>query len=283
VVLILVAAGVLGWYFADGRYTHTPKLLGKSQPAAEAALQKAGLHVRIGAAVHSIPYAKGTIAREVPGPGARITGGGTVTLHPSLGPEYHQLPALNGDNATTATAALNALHISVSAQSHVYATDVPKGFYVKTVPGAGASVPEGSSVVLAISKGPKPVTVPDVSNLSVADATTALQAEGLLVDPDGRQKYSNKVPAGDVIATSPASGTSKHEGSTIHLVVSKGPRLMPVPNVVGENIDQAIQDIKNAGFAAAPHEVFSGGPGDVIRETPADSEPKGTSIELDYY
>jgi serine/threonine-protein kinase len=235
--------------------------------------------------VHSIGYPKGKVATESPGAGARITHGGTVTLRMSLGPATHNLPSLDGDNAAAATAALSALHIGVSATDHVYATDVPKGFFVKTDPAVGTLVDEGSKVVLYISKGPKPVDVPDVTGQSVADATSALQAQGLLVDPNGRERYSNTVPAGDVIATSPVSGTPRHEGSTVHLVVSKGPHLYPVPNVVGENITQAEQDITDAGFSPNPQKIFPGpgGSGRVDRETPVGMQPKGTSVELDYF
>jgi serine/threonine-protein kinase len=285
VLLAVIVAAILGWYFAAGRYTHVPKVLGDSQQAAIAQLKHSGLHVKIGDPVHSIDIAKGKVAVESPSDGSRITHGGTVVLHMSLGPQYHRLPSLAGDNASQATAALQALHISVSRVERIYETDVSKGFYVKTDPAEGDSVPEGSSVVLYISKGPKPVAVPDVTGLSVADATTALRGQGLLVDPSGNEQFSNTVPAGDVITTHPAPNTTKHEGSTVHLVVSKGPRLVDVPNVVGQNINDAVQAIKDAGLTPNAIKIFPGpgGEGRVDRETPTGKQPHGATINLYYY
>jgi serine/threonine-protein kinase len=281
VVVALVAAAVLGWWLADGRYTHAPRLLGLSRQAAIAELQRDGLNVRWLAPVHSLQYPRGQVASESPGPGAKITHHGTVSLRLSLGPVQHPMPALVGDTVAAATGALQDLNLSVGSQIRVYSTTVAIGHVVRTDPPVGTEVNEGSSVTLYVSRGAKPVTIPDVQGKSQADATSELQALGLLVHPV--QQFSDSVPKGDAITTRPGPGTPAHAGDKVTLVVSQGPQLYPVPNVVGEPLQPAIQQIVAAGFHANPHAFADGGPQKVLREEPSGMQPRGTTITLDYY
>jgi beta-lactam-binding protein with PASTA domain len=55
------------------------------------------------------------------------------------------------------------------------------------------------------------------------------------------------VPKGRVITQSPDSGTGQKD-DVISLVVSKGPVMVEVPNVVGMGLDAATQRLEEAGF-----------------------------------
>ena len=221
------------------------------------------------------------MAKESPGPGGRISHGGTVTLRMSLGPEKHEIPALVGTSVTTATNALDDLGIHVSRQARIYSTDIDKGQVVKTDPDAGQIVDAGSSVVLYVSKGPKPISIPSVEGESADQATNDLQALGLVVHTADR--FDSTIPNGQAITTKPGEGKTRHAGDPITLIVSKGPRLYPVPNVVGMPLSEAIPTIVHAGFKADPKAFAPGGPQKVFRESPGGSQQKGTTIELDYY
>jgi serine/threonine-protein kinase len=288
-VLVIVAAAVLGWYFAVGRYTHAPHIVGQTQANATRTLRDAGLQVRIGSSVHSLKYPAGEVARESPSGGARISHGQTVTLQMSLGPLHHTLQSYGGDSVSDVTTALGQLNISVSGQRQVYNSRVKKGAVVGTIPSAGTDIAEGKSVVLRISRGPAPVMIPnDLNGASEQAASSELAGLGLTATVSHR--YSGSVPSGEVISTHPGAGKTRHKGDSIELVVSQGPRPAPVPNVVGEAIDQAVKDIGNHGFHANPVEVFPGGPGQVLQMkvdgqdiNPGQEEPRGTTIELDYY
>ncbi len=281
-VVVFVAAAVLGWYFAVGRYTHAPRVVGKSQADATATLRHAGLHVRLGPAIHSIKYPAGEVASETPSGGARVSNGETVTISVSLGPIHHTLPSYHGQSVSEVTNALKDLHISVSSQHDVYSTSVSKGHVVGTLPHAGSDVAEGSSVVLRVSRGPAPVRIPtDLNGAPEQNASAELTALGLRVATV--QHYSSAVPNGSVISSHPGGGQAAHQGDTVTLVVSKGPRLVPVPEVTGQSLGNAIRTLKSAGFNPKPNQFAPGGPGTVFRETPTTPQPRGTSIEIDYY
>ena len=77
-------------------------------------------------------------------------------------------------------------------------------------------------------------SVPDVSGRAPDAATAALTSAGFVVAPDPQTDFSPVVPSGQVARTDPDATTRVQKGSTITLVVSQGPRQLPVPTVVGD-------------------------------------------------
>ena len=64
--------------------------------------------------------------------------------------------------------------------------------------------------------------VPDTSGMTYSQAANALGAQTLNAQP-GTDEYSDTVPAGQVIRTEPASGTTVPEGTVVTVIVSLGP------------------------------------------------------------
>ena len=94
-------------------------------------------------------------------------------------------------------------------------------------------------------------TVPTVAGLSTSSARADPSA-GLVV-VSGPAKYSNTVPAGEVIRTDPTAGTRVTHGGKITLISSLGPVLITVPSVTGQPVAQADQALKAAGpYPAQP-------------------------------
>ena len=62
-----------------------------------------------------------------------------------------------------------------------YSTDVDQGIIFKQNVAAGESVPAGSDIVLTVSRGIQTQTVPDVSNMTLEEATKQLEALGFKV------------------------------------------------------------------------------------------------------
>jgi serine/threonine-protein kinase len=281
IALVVALSAVAGWWFADGRYSNAPNVVGLSRSAANAKLTSAGLHAKWLGPVYSLKVAKGLVASETNS--GHVAHGSTVDLRLSRGARPHVLADYAGQSVSAATAALSRMHISVSQTHQVFDPDVRKGLVAGTKPAAGATVLEGHSVVLQVSKGVQHVLIPSVANLSQADATTALQDKGFSVTPV--QRFSSTVPKDTAITTHPTAGRRLAKGSAITLVVSEGPRLFQVPDVRGESIDQAVKDIKAAGFQPDAVQTVPGGPGVVLKESPSgnDMEPHGTTIKLYYF
>jgi serine/threonine-protein kinase len=281
IVVLSLIAGVGGWWLAVGRYTHAPSVLQMTFAQAAKTLDDAGLHAQEGSEVFSDDVAAGHVVSQDPNGGARVHRGATVTVHLSRGPATVEVPDVSGKKVHAATVALRKANLKVDRQDQVFSSIVEPGRVIRTNPKAGETVSAGRGVVLVVSKGPQPVDVPDVSNKTYDEAKSMLNSVHLRATKN--EVFSDSVPAGKVVSTSPAAGATAHVGDTVTVNVSKGPRLIPVPDVTGKKIQEAIRTINEAGFRAEPHQIFPGGPGKVVRETPSGMQKPGTTIRLDYF
>jgi eukaryotic-like serine/threonine-protein kinase len=93
-------------------------------------------------------------------------------------------------------------------------------------------------------------SLPRVTNMTVSNAKAELANAGLTARI-GSSQHSNTVPAGDVLATVPVSGSGVKHGQVITLITSLGPVLSNVPNVTGQPLATAEQNLKAAGLTAA--------------------------------
>jgi eukaryotic-like serine/threonine-protein kinase len=82
---------------------------------------------------------------------------------------------------------------------------------------------------------PKDITIPDVSNYTVAEAEKKLKDLGFEVNVDLKEEPSKEIEEGKVIDTSPSIGRTVKEGSEITLVVSSGSSKVTVEDYTGKN------------------------------------------------
>jgi serine/threonine-protein kinase len=148
---------------------------------------------------------------------------------------------------------------------------VPRGSVVATDPAPGKRIRSNGSVTLTVSKGPRLVTVPPVAGKTLSDARGALRAAGL-TPGTVTQDFSDDVPRGAVVATDPADGTNRSPGTPVAITVSRGAPV-DVPDVIGESVPDAQQDLEDAGLdvVLAPDKVFSD---DADKDTVALESPK---------
>jgi eukaryotic-like serine/threonine-protein kinase len=99
-------------------------------------------------------------------------------------------------------------------------SDKEAGIVVAQEPKAGANLKEGETVALTVSKGGRPVAVPDVVGTTSSEATATLQATGLNVNVVG---VPSSQPSGTVVAQSPAAGEEVPAGSSVRLNVAQAP------------------------------------------------------------
>jgi Ca2+-binding RTX toxin-like protein len=124
------------------------------------------------------------------------------------------------------------------------------------------------------------VNVPNVVLQTQATATQNLVNAGFLVV--AATANSNTVAAGRVISQNPAGGTQAVIGSTVGIVVSIGPLLVAVPNVVGSTLAGATTSLQSLGFVVTSTTVTNAAPaGQVIAQNPAPGNaPFGSTVAL---
>ena len=126
-----------------------------------------------------------------------------------------------------------------------FSSAISAGVVISQDPQPGASVPLGETITIVVSRGTQIVSIPDVRGEGVDEATGLLESLGFVVEPV--EEPSNSVASGLVIRTEPV--TEAPSGSTVTLVVSSGPSdLVVVPYVYGENVDDAVEILEDAGL-----------------------------------
>lgn len=157
------------------------------------------------------------------------------------------VPDLSKKTEDEAKAALKELRLGVNVQTGT-SDDVPEGQVYDQSPAAGTKVDVHTQVTINISSGKEKFSLDDVTGMQYQQAQAQLENDGLVVSLEF--DYSDSVGSDKVISTSPKAGSQVAKGDTITITASKGKetKTTPVPNLLGQNIDDAIQMIKDAGL-----------------------------------
>jgi serine/threonine-protein kinase len=121
--------------------------------------------------------------------------------------------------------------------------------------------------------------VPDgLENLTYDEAAARISEAQLT--PVRGEDFSDTVPEGQVIGTSPGPGEQVPRDSEVRIIVSLGPELVEVPDVSGESVADATSTLEGAGFEV---QGVSGSPNrPVVRTDPAAGSlvERGTAVSL---
>jgi serine/threonine-protein kinase len=148
-------------------------------------------------------------------------------------------------------------------------------------PEARTQAPTGSRVVLTV-RGPRPVVVPEVRGLDATAVASALTGADLRLGPVAA-RYDAAVPSGTVLTQEPAPRTIAPARALVSITVSKGPRPVRVPAVLGARTAQARVTLQRAGFGARITPVTSVSPsGTVLAQEPGPGRlaRPGSSVQL---
>ena len=162
---------------------------------------------------------------------------------------------------------------------------VPEGAIISTDPAAGITVNPGLTVTVYVSLGETPVTVPNVANMTEADAIAALQAKGLKYGST-TQTYSASVRQGVVIDSDPPGGSERvgseviRIGHEVNLIVSNG--LVQVPDVTGKSIAEASSALNAIGLNPTVQVDQGCSGGTVASQSIVGDQPQKSPISLRY-
>ncbi|PID53719.1 MAG: serine/threonine protein kinase [Micrococcales bacterium] len=277
-LVALAAAGGSGWYFTagPGAYTVAPKVNG-TEAQVLADLDALGFSADVSEQYDESAPA-GTVIGTDPAEGERLRKHGTIGVVVSKGSAFLAMPDVAGRSMDEATGILQREEIGVRQRSKEYSQDVAKGSVIRTEPAAGERIKRGTDVAVVLSRGREPLSVPDQVGQPVQQAQATLSETGFQVSVT--EEFSEEVPQGSVISQEPRSGQA-FRGDTVTLVVSKGPPLVDVPSVIGKPLEQARQELEDAGFTVEIDEVMGGYFGTVRNQNPADGQaPNGSTVTL---
>jgi serine/threonine-protein kinase len=257
VAFVLVAAAAALFFFTagPGGRTTVPRVTGSTTLVAEKALAAAHLDAKVVKAFDETIKA-GVVLIGDPPSGREVSRGSTVTLTVSQGPERYDVPKLIGRTQADAEQRVVDARLTVGTVSKAFSESVPQGQVISTSPAADSRVKRAAEVALVISQGRQPIQLADWTGQPVDKAVAALTEAKLKVDAT-KQAWSDTVPKGAVVSQSPSTGTL-FTGGLVTLVVSKGPQLVAVPDVIGQQEKAARTILEHLGFTVKVERAFGG-------------------------
>lgn len=90
--------------------------------------------------------------------------------------------------------------------------------------------------------------VPDVVGMSPEAASEQIRGAGLVFDLSEENVYSDEVAAGEVSGTDPEVGERLSPGDEVAVFLSKGPQSVTMPELVGEDVANALKALEDLGF-----------------------------------
>ena len=173
---------------SDGPFTSVvPTVRGKTQAAAQAALQHVHLVATIQKMGANVPV--GTVIGTNPPAGTTWPQTKTVTILVASGPP---LPNFTGMSFDAAQQLAGQYNVNLQQQPDGNSQQ-PAGVITGQEPAAGATFQPGQTVVVRVSTGPQLVNVPDLTGMTVQQATQLLEDAGFQVKVNRFAFFNNKV------------------------------------------------------------------------------------------
>ena len=227
VIAVLALAGLAGWalFQPSAEQVRVPNLVGITLAEAEVALAERELEVGQTSERADPDADPGTVLEQSPTSGELVDPQSSVDVVVSTGTERTIVPVVVGLSVADARTALEEAGLTIS-DVREEASDQPEGTVLEVLPPEGSEADVGSSVVLVASSGK--VTVPDVQDEPIAEATAILRQAGFEVIQNPEE--SDTVEPGIVLFQAPSPGTEVAFGSRVALTVSEAPAVQtPTP------------------------------------------------------
>ena len=210
-----------------------------------------------------------------------LAGGAAVYAATQATVPKHDVPGVVGMTADQALAKVGEFGWKIDRQDQ-YDDATAAGQVIGQDPAAGSKLKEGATFALVVSRGPTPVAIPDLTGMSDGQAGEALKSAGLVAVTPVTEAFDENVPAHFIVSWDP-KGTELPKGSSVNLVVSKGPAPRQVPPISGSFADAkaALADVQ---LKAKQADVFSDTvpAGQVVSTQPAagESAPRGATVTV---
>lgn len=194
---VLTAVGIIfGVLMLAGCGVAVPDTKGMTADQAASAIAVSGFEVGSVTYDEKAIGAAGAIVAQQPASGERAKQGSLVTLTVAGFPPV-PTPDLGGFDRSKAEAVINAVGLATGEVTESYDSSAPAGLLISQVPSAGIVAAKGSEVTFVVSKGPKPIEVPNVKGKTQAKATKTLKDAGFKVKAEMKNDDAKR---GTVIA-----------------------------------------------------------------------------------
>ncbi len=257
-----------------------PDLTGKTTDEAQLLISEAGFTLGEVKPEFSKEVEAGLVIDQSPVPGAPAEEGSAISFVVSKGPRQVEVPEVVGLKEDEAIQAIEDAGFVAKGLADQPSSKVPIGSVMKQSPAAGEMVDEGSQIEYVVSRGVETVAVPNVVGKKRSTAESTLKDAGFKVKVS--EEYSESVDKGLVISQNPNRGIEVAKGSTVSIVVSKGPERIAVPDVIGKTEADAKAALDNAGLKAKVTYELHSNSGTVLEQSPSPDTQvaRGSTVDI---
>ena len=170
-------------------------------------------------------------------------------------PTLIEIPDLTGSEQAQALEDLQNLGFKVGIENSAD-TSVPAGSVIRTQPPSNTVINPDSLVTIIVSVGPEAFPIPYVLDIETERAIYVVEESGFTLGQLLEVNDEN-IPRGFVISQNPVAGTKMSPGTTVDLVVSKGPSLIEISDLSRKSPEDAIQILETLGFEYELIEEYS--------------------------
>ncbi len=175
------------------------------------------------------------------------------------------VPKVTGSTSLVAQQQLTEAHLSAKVVKS-FDESAKAGVVLAADPPAGRELSRGSTVTLTVSQGQERYAVPKLVGSTKAEAEHRL-VEVKLTLGKVTAAFSETVPQGQVISTSPKASTLVKRATAIALVTSKGRQPIELTDWTGKPSDEAVKALTDAKLTV-----------DASKQDWNDTVPKGSVI-----
>lgn len=236
-LLVLGLFALLAYFIAnnllgEAELVRVPDVVGLEEDEATERLENRGFDV----ATDERPSKKdeGQVLRQDPEAGERLEEGETVTITVSSGVRQVEVPDVEGMKLKEARETIEGEGLTVEV-TRVESEEFDPNTVIDQSPAGGTEVDVESVVELDVASAPT-VVVPDVINQSEDSAVAEIERAGLVAEVETAPSDTEE---GLVISQEPGPGTEVEPGDTVQILVSEGPESQEMPNVIGQDGDEA--------------------------------------------
>ncbi|MDP9067080.1 MAG: Stk1 family PASTA domain-containing Ser/Thr kinase [Actinomycetota bacterium] len=280
-ILLLLAgtAGAVGRFVMPQMVT-VPDVEGMRKQEAARVLEQLELELLVVDREHDLEVPKGSVLEQSPAARDELEEGSGVEVVMSLGPPKVKLPDVTGMALEEAEEKLVGADLLPGPVTKEFSLE-EEGTVLEQSPSEGRLV-VGSKVTLVVSRGPKPLEIPDVTGLPGAKAAARVKDAGF--EPVLVDAYSDKVEEGLVISTSPGPAEIADEASKVEIYVSIGPEfeLIKMPDVRGMSATAARNELESQGLRVVVRRPCGGSSATVVETdpTPGSKIREGSQVAL---
>ncbi len=170
-------------------------------------------------------------------------------------PTLIEIPDLTGSEQAQALEDLQNLGFKVGIENSADSS-VPAGSVIRTQPPSNTIINPDSLVTIIVSVGPEAFPIPYVLDIETERAIYLVEENGFTLGQLLEVNDEN-IPRGFVISQNPVAGTKMSPGTSVDLVVSKGPSLIKISDLSRKSPEDAIQILETLGFKYELIEEYS--------------------------